>query len=208
MIEELNELTLHVCLCRDYKTPLFVAHCLELDLMGDGITKDEAILRLKKTTEIQYGICKNKKSDFFAYADRQWVEYHLAVPLGSPEDTTFVLDKCRSTRVAEAVRVPVKIDKTSRILSNKEAWINEFPLQRLIKLLSTNRIFWHPSEELDYGYLLGHWPADSDGPLQSYAFYAPPDTMVRWYHLRSIASRFWLDDLRSRLLQDNGNIEE
>ena len=209
MIEELNEEPLHVCVCLASKPPLFVAHCFELDLMGDGSTKDEAISRLKKTIEIQYRVCEARDTALWAEdVDSQWIQYHRAAPLGSPEITTLVMEKRRRTSDAEAVRVSVKIDKTPRVLANKDLWRNEYPLHKLIKLLSTKRISWRTSEELDYGYFFGHWPIGSDGPLQSYPFYAPPDTMVRWYHLRSIASRFWLDDLTSRLLRDNENVEK
>lgn len=209
MIEELNEEPLHVCVCCYRKAPRYVAHCLELDLMGDGSTKYEAISRLKKIIEIQYRVYEARDTAFLANdIDIQWLQYHRAAPLGSPKEITFIMQKLRMTSDAEAVRVHVKIDKTPRVLTNKDSWCNEYPLHKLIKLLSTMRISWHKTEELDYGYFLGHWPAGSDGPLQSYPFYAPKDTMVRWYHLRSIASRFWLDDLRSRLLRDNENVEK
>ena len=209
MIEELNEEPLHVCVCCSRKAPRYVAHCLELDLMGDGSTKDDAISRLKKAIEIQYRVYESMDTVFWADdVDSQWIQYHEAVPLGSPEKTTFVMEKRRRTSDAEDVRVRVVIDKTPRILTNKDSWCNEYPLHKLINLLSTKRISWHTSEELGYGYFFGHWPAGSDGPLQSYPFYAPPDTMVRWYHLRSIASRFCLGDLRARLLRDNENVEK
>lgn len=209
MIEELNEEPLHVCVCWARKSRLFVAHCLELDLMGDGTTRDEAISRLKRTIEIQYRVREDRDTTFWADdVDRQWIQYHRAAPLGSPEETTFIMEKRRSTNDTEGVRVRVKIDKTPRILANKDSWCKEYPLNKLIKLLSTKRISWRTSEELDYGYFLGHLPAGSDGPLESYPFYAPPDVMVRWYHLRSIASRFWLDDLRLGLLRDNEGVEK
>jgi hypothetical protein len=207
MIEELNGEPLHVCVpCGRTSTHprFFVAHCLELDLMGDGSTQDEAISRLEKTIKIQYSVCEDKDSVFWAEdVAPQWIEYHEAALPRSPEDTSFVIEKRGMTSEAEAVSVPVQIDKAHRTIVNKDSWCNEYPLYELMKLLSTKKISWRPSEEVDYGYFFGHWPAGSDGPLQSYPFYAPSDTMVRWYHLRNIALRFCLDDLRSRLLPDN-----
>jgi len=196
MIEELSDEPLHVCVCCDGKPSLFVAHCGQLDLIGEGSTEDEAISRLKKTIEIQYHIYEDKDSDFWAQSEGQWLECHQAAPLGSPEDSDFVIERRRRANSSEVVNVQMKIDKTCRIITNKDSWCEEYPLNKLMKILSTKRISWRPSEEVDYGYFFGHWPAGSDGPLQSYTFHAPPDAMVRWYHLRSIASRFGLDDLR------------
>jgi len=202
MIEELNGETLQICVC--YASKNHVAHCLELDLMGEGSTKEEAILRLKKIIEIQYRNSEIRDTVFRADdVDPQWLQCHRAKPLGSPKKTTFEIRKSKIASDAEIFNIQLEIDKSPRILKNKDSWCKEYQLNKLIKLLSTMRISWQTSEELDYGYFLGHWPAGSDGPLQSYPFYAPPDTMVRWYHLRSIASRFWLDGLRSRLLRED-----
>jgi len=205
MIEELKENPLHVCVCYASEKPtIFVAHCLELDLIGEGNDKQEAISRLKKTIEIQYRLCETREITFWVDdVDKQWIECHRAYALGNPENTTFTMEEYGKTGDVKAIRVPVKIDKTPRLLANKDSWCNEYPLHNLIKLLGSEKISWRTSGELDYGYFFGHWPSGSDGPLQSYPFYTHADTLVRWYHLRSIASRFWLDDLRLRLAQDN-----
>src|SRR4030042_475709 len=129
MIEELNEAPLHVCVCCSPKAPRYVAHCLELDLIGEGSEKWEAISRLKKTIEIQYRVCEDKDAVFLAYdIDSQWIEYHRAAPLGSPENTTFIMEKRRRTSDAEGVRGRLQIDKTPRFLTNKDSWCNEYPL--------------------------------------------------------------------------------
>ncbi len=190
-----------------YKKTYYVAHCLELDLIGDGNTKDEATVRLKKTIEIQYHIHEEKGTYLCFDADDQWNLLHQAAPLGKPEKTIFDIQKFGKAENTENIKVRVEIDKTPRILKNKDSWRNEYPMHKLIKLLGTKRISWNTSKELDYGYFLGHCPAGSDGPIQSYPFYLPPENLVSWYHLKNIASRFWLDDLTSNLLHENENVE-
>jgi len=201
MIEEINEETLHICVGRVRETPpLYVAHCYELDLIGESSNKDEAISRLKKIIKIQYRIYEDNDTEFFAQdVDSQWIKYHKGVPLGSPEESELVIEKRRKCSNGEFITVHLKIDKSPRITVNKDARCEEFPLLELISILRNKGISWRISEELDYGYFIGPWPPNSDGPLQSYPFYAPADMTVHWYHLRSIALRFGLDDFRTSL---------
>ena len=82
MIEELNGKQFHICVGYvQGNPPLSLAHCLELDLIGESSKKNEAISRLKKIIKIQYHIYEDNDTEFLAYdVDSQWIKYHQGVP--------------------------------------------------------------------------------------------------------------------------------
>jgi len=153
---------------------------------------------------MKYGssICQNTDSELWVSdVHPQWIEYYQAAEIAKREEKNLVIQKHKGYSEKEEVVAQLKIDKNQRIIIDKDSWPSECSLTMLISTLSHRKIFLRISEEPDYGYFAGRWPAGSDGPLQSYPFYMPMDRSVRWYHLRNIAWRFGLDDLRSILTQ-------
>ena len=57
---------------------LFVAHCLELDLIGEGSTPKDAIVELIQAIEIQIEACKSPSQFFFPAPGGVWQKYKQA----------------------------------------------------------------------------------------------------------------------------------
>ncbi len=53
----------------------FVAHCLELDLIGEGKTPLKAIIELIEAIEIQIKACDNPSQFFFFAPESVWQKY-------------------------------------------------------------------------------------------------------------------------------------
>jgi len=199
MIKELKEKHLHVCVCSaSGEYPFYLAHCLELDLIGEGETKPKARSSLKELIEIQCRVCEDNDLDLLQTDGYdQWKEYY------DNEDRLekkFVIRK-HGSHACESVTLTLSMDKLpGRIIRNKDSWPSEYPLSDTEATLREKGISFHRlPDKAEYGYFLGCWGDESDGQLQSYPLYAPDGTHIRWYHLRGIASRFGLDDLKSRL---------
>ncbi|RKY04567.1 MAG: hypothetical protein DRP66_11560, partial [Planctomycetota bacterium] len=54
---------------------LLVAHCLELDLIGEGATPQEAVVELKQAIELQIEACKSLSQLFFPAPAYVWQKY-------------------------------------------------------------------------------------------------------------------------------------
>ena len=199
MCEEFNNKTVNICVIGykiPNKNPIYVAHCLELDLIGEGISTNEAISKLKKLIEIQYHLYKTKNIEFYAYPDNQWILCHKAKSIGKPEEKKLKIKNICGT---DNLILHTITDKKHSLIRNKESWKEECHLQKLIKLLQYRKVSWHLSQERDYGYFLGSFPTGTDGILQSYPLYISNEMMIKWYHLKNIAIRFGLDNLNSQL---------
>ena len=200
MIEELNEEPLHVCVgYAPGKPPLYVAHCLELDLIGEGQTKPKEVSCLKQLIEIQYRIYEDNNEDLPPNdVHDQWRVFHENADY--PKEDNLIIQKHGNVE-GETVVLTLKIDKhPGRVIRNTDLWPSEYSLSDLEAILREKGIsFERVSDRPQYGYFLGRWGADSDGSLQLYPLYAPDGMHIRWYHLRSIALRFGLDCLRSDL---------
>ena len=61
---------------------LFVAHCLELDLIGEGPTPREAIVELIQAIELQIEACKSPSQFFFPAPAGVWQKYKQAKHAG------------------------------------------------------------------------------------------------------------------------------
>jgi predicted RNase H-like HicB family nuclease len=53
----------------------FVAHCLELDVIGEGATPQDAIIELTKAIDIQLESCTTLSQFFFPAPDEIWQRY-------------------------------------------------------------------------------------------------------------------------------------
>jgi hypothetical protein len=53
----------------------FVAHCLELDIIGEGATPLDAIIELTKAIDIQLESCTTLSQFFFPAPDEIWQKY-------------------------------------------------------------------------------------------------------------------------------------
>ena len=202
MIEELNEETLHVCVgCVKGNPPLYLAHCLELDLIGEEEQeKPVKVYCLKQLIEIQCRIWE--KNDAVLWVDDvhdPWRIFHKNADYQTEDN--LIIQK-NGNAEDENVVLTLKIDKNpGRVIRNKDLWPSEYPLSDLEAILREKDIrFERVSDKPQYGYFLGRWDADIDGPLMSYPLYAPYGTHIRWYHLRNIERRFGLDDFRTRLI--------
>jgi hypothetical protein len=200
MIEELKDNLLHICVCSaSGECPFYVAHCLELDLIGEGETKPKARSSLEELIEIQWQVCDDNGLDLRQTDDNdQWKDYY------NGEDTLkkkFVIQKHRS-HACESVTLTLSMDKIpGRIVRNKDSWPHEYPLSEIEAILCKKSIlFYRLAEKPAHGYFLGYWGIEGDGTMRSYPLYAPDGINIRWYHLRGIASRFGLDDFKSRLV--------
>jgi len=60
----------------------FVAHCLELDLIGEGKTPQKAIVELIEAIEIQIKACDNPSQFFFFAPESVWQMYKKAQDAG------------------------------------------------------------------------------------------------------------------------------
>jgi hypothetical protein len=60
----------------------FVAHCLELDLVGEGKTPKKAIVELIEAIEIQIEACDNTNQFFFVAPEPIWQKYKEAQNAG------------------------------------------------------------------------------------------------------------------------------
>ena len=56
----------------------FVAHCLELDLIGEGKTPEKAIIELMQAIEIQIEACENPSQLFFPAPASVWQRFKQA----------------------------------------------------------------------------------------------------------------------------------
>ncbi len=54
---------------------VFVAHCLELDLIGEGNTPEEAIIELIQAIELQVETCESPSQLFFPAPGWVWKRY-------------------------------------------------------------------------------------------------------------------------------------
>ena len=61
---------------------LFVAHCLELDLIGEGSTPRESIVELIQAIELQIKACKSASQFFFPAPGEVWRKYKQAKNAG------------------------------------------------------------------------------------------------------------------------------
>jgi hypothetical protein len=57
---------------------LLVAHCLELDLIGEGVTLQDAVVELKRAIELQIEACKSLSQLFFPAPASVWQKYKQA----------------------------------------------------------------------------------------------------------------------------------
>lgn len=57
---------------------VFVAHCLELDLIGEGKTPKKAIIELIQAVEIQIEACENPSQFFFPAPAFVWQQFKQA----------------------------------------------------------------------------------------------------------------------------------
>jgi len=196
MIKELSEETLDVCVCAIHKGALpYIAHCLRLELIGEGQTRQQAISRLEGLIKLQ---CRTYQSEavslWLGDVDSQWEEYHIKAT-GIPEER--VLD-VRGHTNDETVQLRLSVRTSHTMIRNTDAWPTECPLGVLSDLLSARGISCI-SDEPGCVHLVGRWQNASDVPLQSYPFHVPADRSVAWYHLRAISRRFGLDDLQTIL---------
>ena len=61
---------------------VYVAHCLELDLIGEGATPQAAIAELIQAIEIQIGMCDEPSQFFFPAPGKVWKQYNQGVIAG------------------------------------------------------------------------------------------------------------------------------
>jgi len=69
---------------------LLVAHCLELDLIGEGATLQDAIVELKQAIELQIEACKSLSQLFFPAPASVWQKYKQARNAGRVVMERFV----------------------------------------------------------------------------------------------------------------------
>jgi len=208
MIEELNGEPLHVCVCWSRKAPLHVAHCLELDLIGEGQTPLEARFSLKELIKIQCQVCEDNDLDLCPTdVHDRWRECHDHAQYTGKGDVVVVPSQINE---GKSHILQLKIDNSKRCIYNRkgDSWPSERSLCDVESILRDNAIYFRRvSDKPQYGYFLGRWGAEGEGPLQSYPLYVPDGTHIRWYHLQGIALRFGLDGFRLRLVCDNENVE-
>ena len=60
----------------------FVAHCLELDLIGEGKTPQKALVELIEAVEIQIKACDNPSQFYFFAPESVWHKYKQAQNAG------------------------------------------------------------------------------------------------------------------------------
>lgn len=208
MIDELNGEPIHVCVCWSRKSPHHLAHCLELDLIGEGQTKTKARSSLKELIKIQCRVCEENGLDLRQTDGYyQWKEYHDNAQY-SERDSLVV--QLHGASEGQSDILHMEIDNRTRCIRNcnDNSWPSECSLSDVEVILRDNGVcFRRVSEKPQYGYFFGPWGAESEGPLQSYPLYLPDGIHIRWYHLQGIFSRFGLEDFRSRLACDNENIE-
>jgi len=61
MTKELSEETLNVCVCAIHEGPIpYIAHCLRLELIGEGQTRQQAMSRLEGLMKLQCRIHQGK----------------------------------------------------------------------------------------------------------------------------------------------------
>ncbi len=61
---------------------VLVAHCLELDLIGEGATLQDAVVELKQAIELQIEACKSLSQLFFPAPACVWQKYKQAKNAG------------------------------------------------------------------------------------------------------------------------------
>ena len=61
---------------------IFVAHCLELDLIGEGSTPKNAIVELLHAIELQIESCESSSQFFFMAPGEIWRKYKNAIDSG------------------------------------------------------------------------------------------------------------------------------
>jgi len=74
----------------------FVAHCLELDLIGEGRTPRKAIVELIEAIELQVEACQSLSQFFFPAPWRVWQRYGQAKNAGRVI-LQRIVDKARET---------------------------------------------------------------------------------------------------------------
>lgn len=60
----------------------YVAHCLELDLIGEGPTPKDALIELIQAIELQIAECGNNSEFFFPAPNEIWQQYSRAINAG------------------------------------------------------------------------------------------------------------------------------
>lgn len=194
--------THHVCVCATRGPFTYVAHCLELDLVGEGRTKREAISRLHEVVRIQHQICQGRGLNSWAsdFVHSEWRRLHQSLLGRPPERTEWPMEEYDRCAGPETVTLAVEIRKSHSFLRNGKPWPSEYPLIDLVEILRPQGISWEKRSS-DHSCFFGHFPGYPDAPVLSYPLYTPPETPVRWYHLRSIACRYGVDGL----LSDSGS---
>lgn len=61
---------------------IFVAHCLELDLIGEGKTPKDAVVELIEAIKLQLEACQSPSQLFFPAPGRVWQKYKQAKNAG------------------------------------------------------------------------------------------------------------------------------